>query len=210
LTLEPEEAARCYAQAGAAAISVLTEPRYFGGDLSFLARMSNAAGAKWPLLRKDFIFHPLQVAATAETPASALLVVVRMLSDEELADVLDACGAYGLEPVCEIFSERDLERLRAQKQARLRCSPIVQVNNRDLDTLTTDLSLSRNLIPGKREGELWVSASGYKDRRQIQEMESLGFDAFLVGTSLMETPDPGLALSALVGAPLRGESGDER
>jgi indole-3-glycerol phosphate synthase len=199
LTLAPEDAARCYAEAGAAAISVLTESRYFKGELSFLEQ---AASAKRPLLRKDFIFHPLQVMATAETPALALLVIIRMLDNVELAEVLDACVAYGLEPVCEIFSTRDLERLRAQNF--LNRSPdhpfIVQVNNRDLDTLKTDLSLSRDLITDKREGEFWISASGYKDRCQIEEMESLGFDAFLVGTSLMGSDDPAAALSALVEA----------
>jgi indole-3-glycerol phosphate synthase len=200
LTLTPEDAARRYAEAGAAAVSVLTESRYFRGELSFLER---AACANRPLLRKDFIFHPLQVMATAETPASALLVVVRMLDDGELAEVLNACVTCGLEPVCEIFSTIDLERLHAYAQKILDSSPgrpcIVQVNNRDLDTLKTDLALSRDLIPRKREGELWISASGYQDRRQIEEMESLGFDAFLVGTSLMGGSDPAAALSALIG-----------
>jgi indole-3-glycerol phosphate synthase len=200
LTLTPEDAARRYAQAGAAAVSVLTESRYFGGALSFLER---AAGAERPLLRKDFIFHPLQVAATAETPASALLVIVRMLDDGELTEILDACAIYGIEPVCEIFSQKDLERLRAQfpiNRPMNQRSLIVQVNNRDLDTLETDLSLSRSLIAGKREGELWISASGYKQRSQIQEMESLGFDAFLVGSFLMGDGDPETALLALVGS----------
>jgi indole-3-glycerol phosphate synthase len=220
LTLTPEDAARCYAEAGAAAMSVLTEQHCFGGDLSFLARAAgefskvskvSEAGKigkinkKLPLLRKDFIFHPLQVAATAETPASALLVIVRMLNDEELTEILDACEACGLEPVCEIFSENDLERLRA----RGRKIPVVQVNNRDLDTLETDfsLSLSRGLIPRKREGELWISASGCRERRQIEEMEALGFDAFLAGTFLMESGDPAAALSLLAGTPDKRRSG---
>lgn len=190
LTLMPDKAAQMYAAAGAAAISVLTEPQYFGGQLDFLEEMS---GAGLPLLRKDFIFHPLQVAATARTAASALLVIVRMLDDSSFKEIIDACQKVGLEAVVEVFSKQDLDRAQALNVE------IIQVNNRDLETLKTDFEISRQLIPYKREGEVWISASGYGLRAQIDAMGSLGFDAFLVGTSLMSNEDPGHVLAGLTG-----------
>ena len=190
LTLMPGVAAQMYAGAGAAAISVLTESQYFGGQLEFLEEMR---GAGLPLLRKDFIFHPLQVEATAKTTASALLVIVRMLDDASFKEIIDVCQKVGLEPVVEVFSKQDLDRAQALDVE------IIQVNNRDLETLKTDFAISRQLIPYKRAGELWISASGYESRAQIDAMVALGFDAFLVGTSLMSEDDPGHALAGLTG-----------
>lgn len=186
--LAPDAAAQMYATAGAAAISVLTESRYFGGSLEFLDRMS---GAGVPLLRKDFIFHPLQVIETARTAASAILVIVRMLDDASFAEILDTCEKVQLEPVVEVFSREDLERAQGARAG------IIQVNNRDLETLKTDFEVSRQLIAHKKEGELWISASGYEARQQLDEMSALGFDAFLIGTSLMSDENPGEALAAL-------------
>ena len=151
------------------------------------------SGAGLPLLRKDFIFHPLQVAATARTAASALLVIVRMLDDSSFKEIIDACQKVGLEAVVEVFSKQDLDRAQALNVE------IIQVNNRDLETLKTDFEISRQLIPYKRAGELWISASGYESRAQINAMGALGFDAFLVGTSLMSEDDPGHALAGLTG-----------
>lgn len=189
LSLSPSDAASAYARAGAAAISVLTESRYFGGQIGFLAGM-DAPGV--PLLRKDFIYHPLQAAATAATRASALLVIVRALDDVSFESILSECGKYGLEPVVEVFSRSDLARAQGMGVK------IVQVNNRDLDTLQTDFGVSRDLISEKRRGEVWISASGYSSRSQLEEMSSLGYDSFLVGTSLMDSSDPGGGLAELV------------
>ena len=190
LTLMPDAAAQMYADAGAAAISVLTESQYFGGNLEFLEQMSCVG---LPLLRKDFIFHPLQVVATAKTAASAILVIVRMLDDISFKEIIEACKKVGLEPVVEVFSKGDLERAQ-----RLDVG-IIQANNRDLETLKTDFEISRQLIPYKRAGELWISASGYESRAQIDAMAALGFDAFLIGTSLMSNEDPSSALAGLTG-----------
>ncbi|MBP9957883.1 MAG: hypothetical protein KBF14_05470, partial [Synergistaceae bacterium] len=99
----------------------------------------------------------------------------------------------GLEPVVEVFSKEDLNRAQSLNVE------IIQVNNRDLETLKTDFEISRQLIPYKRAGELWISASGYESRTQIDAMGALGFDAFLVGTSLMSEDDPGHALAGLTG-----------
>lgn len=185
----PEEAAAAYAAAGAGALSVLTEETYFKGDLSFLERMADAG---LPLLRKDFIIHPLQMERTAATPASAVLLIARMLNAVELRGMLEASRYFGLEAVVEIFDEADLALARGAGAG------IIQVNNRDLDRLAVDLDTSRNLIGEKREDEFWITASGIDSPEQLDELLVLGFDAALVGSSLMQGGDPGRALRSLL------------
>ena len=186
----PEEAAAAYADAGAGAISVLTEEQYFKGELSFLER---TAGSGLPLLRKDFIFHPLQVAQTASTPASALLLIVRMLDESGLRGLLEESRRFGLEAVVEIFDAGDLS------VAREAGAEIIQVNNRDLDRLTVDLNVSKKLIREKKKGEFWITASGIGLPEQLECLLASGFDAALVGSSLMQGDDPGQALRSLLG-----------
>lgn len=189
LNLGPEDVARAYAEAGAGAISVLTETEYFKGDIAFLERMT-AAGL--PLLRKDFLVHPLQVRQTAATPASALLLIARMFPDAAaLAAMKEQADAYGLDSVVEVFDENDLDMAKEIN------STIIQVNNRDLDRLTTDLAISERLASRKDSGETWISASGMEAPEHLARMRSLGFDAVLVGTSLMRGGDPGRALATL-------------
>ncbi len=191
LDLSAADVAGQYAAAGAAALSVLTEAQYFQGSLDYLAQARSAAPGV-PLLRKDFLQDPLQVRATAATPASALLLIARMLDEDLLAEMLDQAGALGLAAVVEVFDEADL------KKARSAGSGIIQVNNRDLDTLKVDLAVSRRLVLRKRESEHWISASGVDRGAQLRELAALGFDAALVGTSLMAGGKPGQALARLL------------
>ncbi|MHC1712212.1 MAG: indole-3-glycerol-phosphate synthase [Solidesulfovibrio sp.] len=190
LGLSPEEVAAIYAASGAAAISVLTEETYFKGSVDYLETMS---GAGLPMLRKDFLLHPLQVVETAATKASALLLIVRMLTDAELSEMLGLTYDRGLEAVVEVFDEADLDRAEAVG------AHIIQVNNRNLATLKTDLAVSRRLAARKRPGRIWISASGITTRSDVLNMANLGFNAVLVGTSIMSEPDPGAALSLLAG-----------
>ena len=190
LGLDPEEVAAMYAASGAAAISVLTEETYFKGSIDYLETIS-AVGL--PMLRKDFLLHPLQVVETAATKASALLLIVRMLTDEELSEMLRLTYDAGLEAVVEVFDEADLER--AEKAG----ARIVQVNSRDLDTLKTDLGVARRMAAKKRPGRIWIAASGINTRADVLGMAALGYNAVLVGTSLMSGDDPGQALARLTG-----------
>ena len=193
--LGPAQVAEAYRAGGAAAMSVLTEEAHFRGSLDYLFQAHEAAGAGLPLLRKDFLYHPVQVAATAATPASALLIIVRCFdSDQDLADMLAAADQAGIEAVTEVFDQADLDR------ARKAGARIIQVNNRDLDTLAVSLDVSRDMA--KRMGqagheELWISASGVEDRATVQELAGLGFDAVLVGTWLMAGDDPESRLRGL-------------
>ena len=191
LGLGPAEVAAMYAASGAAAISVLTEETYFKGSLEYLETISQCG---LPLLRKDFLLHPLQVIETAATKASALLLIVRMLTDVELGDMLRLTYDAGLEAVVEVFDAVDLER------AEVAGAHIIQVNNRDLDTLKTDFAVATRLAAYKRPGRLWIAASGIKTRADVEAMAALGFDAVLVGTSIMAEADPGAALARLAGS----------
>jgi indole-3-glycerol phosphate synthase len=187
----PLDFAEDYARNGAAAISVLTEHVYFGGHPDYLFMMN---GPGVPLLRKDFIFDPLQVAMTASSPASAVLLIARMFgSAGELAQLIELARMPGLAPVVEIFDQADLD------MARVAGADIIQVNNRDLDTLQTTLEQGRRFIRQKQDGELWICASGVSTRAQVEEMASLGFNAILIGTSLMQAENPGRMLAELTG-----------
>ncbi|MDR3073606.1 MAG: indole-3-glycerol-phosphate synthase [Deltaproteobacteria bacterium] len=189
LGIEPEQAAAVYTRAGAGALSVLTERDCFKGDMAYLERM---AGPGLPLLRKDFILHPLQLDQTAASPASAVLLIARMLDDAMLRVLLFRSLDMGLEPVVEVFDAQDLRRARAAG------APIIQVNNRDLDTLRVSLSLSRRLAAFKRGNEFWITASGIRSREELRGLLDLGYDAALIGSSLMDNSDPGQGLSALL------------
>jgi len=190
--LNPLDYADMYADNGAAAISVLTEHKYFKGTPDFLFMM-NQPGI--PLLRKDFIFDPLQVAMTASSPASAVLLIARMCDNAtHLSQLIEIARMPGLAPVVEIFDQADLD------MAREAGADIIQVNNRNLDTLEISLDQARNFIAQKREDELWICASGISERKQVAEMAQLGYDAVLIGTCLMETDDPAAKLAELTGA----------
>ena len=183
----PEEVGTMYARAGAAAMSVLTEQTWFKGDCAYLDIMAKTG---LPLLRKDFITDPLQVAFTASTPASALLIIVRLFeTDRELQNILAACRNHGLEPVVEAFDAKDLKR------AQHAGAKIIQINNRDLATLGIDMNRSFDLIGKKQAKEIWISASGITAPETGQKILTAGFDALLIGTALMQEGNPGEMLA---------------
>ncbi|MDR1828858.1 MAG: indole-3-glycerol-phosphate synthase [Methylobacteriaceae bacterium] len=190
LELTPAVVARAYHEAGAGAMSVLTESTYFKGELGFLTAASDVG---LPLLRKDFIFHPLQVRHTAATPASAILLIVRCVDDDLLPRLVAKSVEFGLEPVVEVFDAAELARARRAGAA------IIQVNNRDLDRLQVDLDVSRTLIRERAEGEFWITASGITSHAELAGMLALGFDAALIGSSLMAGGTPGDALRRIIG-----------
>ena len=186
----PEDVAQQYAQAGANAISVLTEEKYFMGKLDFIRRM---APAGLPMLRKEFIFDALQVIATAATPASALLLIVRLTPDPgHLRELRELAECYGIEAVVEVFDEHDLSIAR-ESGARL-----IQVNARDLKTLVTDRRSCLALASLKHDDEVWIAASGMESAEHLQEAAKAGFQAALIGTSLMLGGHPGTTLTNLL------------
>jgi indole-3-glycerol phosphate synthase len=170
---------------GACALSVLTEPRFFGGSLD------NLEGAKCgiPLLRKDFLFHPSQMAESYARGADSALLISSFFSAGELAALIDGARSFGMEPLEEVHDERDVERA-GRAGARL-----YAINNRDKDTLKIDLGRTKRLAP--LIGGVKVSASGIETPEQLAS--ALEYcDAALIGSALMKSSDPGKALRSLV------------
>ena len=185
--------ARVYQQAGASALSVLTDEKYFGGTLDDLREVTarfRAEPPARPCLRKDFMFHPLQVLEAREAGASAILIIVRALDDEEIRSLHGAAKAAGLDALFEIHNERELERAVAHRAS------IIGVNNRDLAVFRTDLCLSERLIPTFPRDVIAVSESGISTAADAARARSCGAHAVLVGEALMRAPDPALLITS--------------
>lgn len=185
------EQAGLYAAAGASALSVLTDERYFGGrlaDLEEVAAKFQAAKAGLPCLRKDFMIHPVQVLQARESGASAILIIVRALEDAEISLLQRSAQAAGLAALFEIHDERDLERALAHEAG------IIGVNNRDLAVFKTDLGLSERLIPQFPPHVIAVSESGIFTGRDAARVRAAGAQAILVGEALMRADDPAVLI----------------
>ncbi|HTX43086.1 MAG TPA: indole-3-glycerol-phosphate synthase [Methanocella sp.] len=170
---------------GACGISVLTEPRFFGGSLGDLRR----AECGIPLLRKDFLFHPSQMMESYAYGADGVLLIASFFNVRGLAALIGGARSLGMEPLVEVHNKADIERAE-EAGARL-----YAINNRDKDTLKIDLSRTRRLAP--LIGGVKVSASGIETREQLAD--ALKYcDAALIGGVLMKAPDPGEALRSLV------------
>ena len=189
----PAEAARlaaAYAAAGAAAVSVLTEPEFFLGDESFLAA-ARAASPETCLLMKDFFVDAYQLELARACGADAVLLVAALLGPR-LGELAAAARALGLSALVEVHDE-------AEAEAVLACgAEVLGVNSRDLRTLRTDLGVARRLAPLARRAPAAVAESGLRSRAEIDALAGLGYKGFLIGTSFMTAADPGAALAALL------------
>jgi indole-3-glycerol phosphate synthase len=188
---DPVAQAGAYAAAGAAVISVLTEPRHFAGSLEDLVAVRSAVTR--PVLRKDFLVNPDQLLEARAAGADTALLIVSCLGDDELMDMLAAARANGMEPLVETHSDADLDRALATD------AQIVGVNARDLESLDVDVSAARarlGRIPGDRVA---VLESGIRDRDDVVAAVRAGASAILVGESLMRADDPARAVRALIG-----------
>jgi indole-3-glycerol phosphate synthase len=185
--------ARIYQAAGADALSVLTDARFFGGSLGDLEQVAAQLGAsppRLPCLRKDFMVHPLQVLEARRAGASAILIIVRALDDAEIDLLQAAARAAGLDALFEVHADAEIARASAHG-ARL-----IGVNNRDLSVFTTDLGLSERLIPQFPAGVVAVSESGIAAAPDAARARGAGAHAVLVGEALMRSPDPGSLLAS--------------
>jgi indole-3-glycerol phosphate synthase len=170
-----------YERAGAAAVSVLTEPTRFGGSMSDLERAARAVGI--PVLMKDFVVDPAQVREAARLGADAVLLIVRCLSGSELEELVSACSHYRLTPLVECRSEAEIE------EASRFDSAVIGVNNRDLETLEIDPSLAPRLLAEVPFERVVVAESGYRGAGDVSALPGLA-DAVLIGSALMRREDP--------------------
>ena len=187
------ELAKSLSQAGAAALSVLTEGEYFHGSLKNLRDARKAMGL--PVLRKDFIFDPWQVWEARANDADSFLLIVAVLSDSLLRDLIALGREIGMEPLIEVHTAAELERALAAS------ARIIGVNNRDLKTMAVRIETSLELIEQIPENCVAVSESGIRNNQDLLKMRRAGFDAFLIGEHLMAAADPGAALVDLLGQP---------
>ena len=187
---QPAEIAAQYEASGAAAISMLTDTPHFGGRLEELQEVRHAV--EIPVLRKDFLIHPIQVDESHAAGADAVLLIVAMLSDSELAELLQRSQELGLDALVEIHDAEELHRALATS------APIIGVNNRNLKSLEIDLAQAEDLLPQCPSSRIRVAESGLFDHQDVERMTSAGADAILVGSSLMLAEHPGQALEALL------------
>ena len=181
---EPVEIALAYERAGAAALSVLTEPEFFGADLPRLWKIRDRV--QLPLLRKDFIIDEYQLYESVRYGADAILLIVGAVSDGELGILVEKARNMGLQVLLEATNAGQLAVALATE------ADIIGINNRDLRTLEIDTSNSLRLAEqAKRDlgGRPLIAESGIETRQDVQALEDAGFDAILVGTALMSSDD---------------------
>jgi indole-3-glycerol phosphate synthase len=188
--LEVEAMVRAYEQAGARAVSVLTEQDHFQGCAADLQAAAAATGL--PVLRKDFIVDAYQVHEARVWGASALLLIAALLDDRELHDLSGLAVRLGLDVLLEVHDEAELARALAVEGA------VIGVNNRDLRTFAVSLETTERLAGLVPAGRLLVSESGIRDHAEVVRLASLGVDGVLVGESLLREPDVGAAARALM------------
>jgi len=181
--------ARAYASSGAAAISVLTDARYFGGSLELLAQVR--AAVSLPLLRKDFIIDAYQVDEARVHGADAVLLIAAALDPGALRGLVAHAEGLGLDALVEIHDERELEAALAAG------ADLIGINNRDLRTFEVDLGVTERLAGKLPEGCIGVAESGIFTPRDWERLEAAGAHAFLVGEALMRESDVGAALRRL-------------
>lgn len=188
---QPADYARRYAQAGASALSVLTDQRFFDGSLA--DAKAAAAASALPVLRKDFILRPFQVWESACAPVDAILLIVAALDQVEVRALLDLASQFDIQALVEVHNEAEVDRAL---EAR---APVIGINNRDLETFRVDLAVTRRLRPRIPPDRVVVSESGIHTRADVQALADTGVDAILVGEALMTAPDPHAKLAELLG-----------
>jgi indole-3-glycerol phosphate synthase len=181
---------QAYSEAGASAISVVTEEDFFQGDLGWIAEIRSISTL--PVLRKDFVFDPYQIYETRCAKASAVLLIVAMLRPEELQSFISLAKETGLDALVEVHDETEL------REALDAGAELIGVNNRNLKTFEVDVNTSHRLGKLIPESCIFVVESGIRNRADIEALLEAGADAFLIGETLIASQDPGETLRGLL------------
>lgn len=188
--VEAAKLAKGYARNGAAAVSILTEKDYFGGDPSFLAGARDAC-PKTPLLMKDFMVDEYQFELARSIGADAVLLIAALLGPR-LGSMHSAARSLGLSVLIEVHNEAEAEAALAAGDA------VIGVNSRDLKTLKVDLAVAHRLAPLVAKSRVAVAESGIRSRADMDSLAAVGYKGFLIGTSFMKTAEPGAALKSFL------------
>lgn len=189
--LDHASIASAYLSAGASALSVLTEPEYFKGEIKYISDI-RAANPKAPILLKDFILSKKQIEQGLLHGANAILLIVAFLDKQTLKELYDYSIFLGLTPIVEVHNLEELKQILYLKPH------IIGINNRNLKSLEINLDTARNLIQHIPDDCYAICESGINTREQINEMQAIGFDGFLIGSSLMQHKNPGIKLHELI------------
>ncbi len=181
-----------YELGGASALSVLTDRRYFSGSIEDLKKARKSVSI--PVLRKDFLISSYQIYESSVIGADALLLIVRILSQQQLKDYMDLCIEIGMDVLVETHSEKDIET------ATLAGARLIGINNRNLSSFKTNVETSAKLVSILNQGQVAVAESGIKGRQDIEKLREAGIWNFLVGESLVRAPDARAFLQFLLGA----------
>jgi len=177
---DPLQIAQSYSNSGANAISVLTEPHYFQGNLDYLTQIRRYVPT--PLLRKDFILDKYQIVEALVYGADFILLIAKSLSTKDLKELYEYALHLGLEVLVEIHDKEDL------KKAMYCGATIIGINHRNLETFEMDMNLCDELIPMIPNGKIIVAESGVSNLETIRRLHSIGADAFLIGEHFMRVP----------------------
>jgi indole-3-glycerol phosphate synthase len=189
---DPVDIARRYADAGASAISVLTDAKHFQGSLEHLSAIREALPDGPPLLRKDFVFDEYQLPEARVHGADAVLLIVAMLEQPLLESLMAGIRSLCMTTLVEVHDEAEMERA-AKAGAEL-----IGINNRDLRTFTVDLATTERLRPLAQPGAVVIAESGIFTRDDMRRLEAIGVNAALIGEALMKEPDPGAKVRELL------------
>jgi indole-3-glycerol phosphate synthase len=190
--LDVADVVRAYERGGAAAVSVLTEERHFGGSLDDLRRARDVTDL--PILRKDFTIDPYQLFEAKAYGADAVLLVVGALKKRDLAALYDMARDLELDAIVEVHDEEELE-----SALETDCD-VIGINNRNLEDFSVSLDTTFELLVDVPAGKTVVSESGITTREQIEELERVGVDAVLIGEAVMRAPEPEEAVRELAGS----------
>jgi len=180
--IEPVKQALIYQKNGCAAISVLTEPEFFGGSLEDLKKVSQAVSV--PVLCKDFIVSEKQIENAYKCGADAILLIASVLSENELKDLSDYAKNLGLEILFEIHSFKEFEKVKPLNPS------VVGVNSRDLKTMKININRCGEILSKLPPGFVKIAESGIKNREDVIKLEKAGANGFLIGTSVVKAENP--------------------
>lgn len=190
---EPDKLARVYETSGVAAISVLTDKKFFQGSLDYL-KLVKAETKKPSVLRKDFIIDRYQLYEARVYGADAVLLIVAALAELELKDLINQALELGLDPLVEVHNSLELETALSSG------AELIGINNRNLKTFEVNLETTFRLLELIPEGKIVVSESGIKDAHDFRRLAQAGVNAVLVGESIVTASDPGIKIRELMGA----------
>jgi len=186
------EIARQYETGGAQIISVLTDKKFFYGNINFIPKIKSAVSL--PILRKDFIIDAYQIYESKAYGADAILLIAKALTEKKLEKFIDLAHKLGLECLVEVHDKEDLNKiLKLSDKIK-----VIGINNRNLNTLKTDLLVIGNLMPKIPKDKIVISESGIKDRKDVERIRKLGVNGILTGTSLMKAENKVLAVKSFL------------